>query len=129
MIPLRKRKTVLLLALLLISIDAFAQQDRAVADNSAGEPPKVGLRVLEVMAGSPAASAGLELMDTISRYGDFTVIDAASYFAARDAHLKSPSAKVEIVFWRGRQRLTAMISPGRMGIKFNLARPSGRAQY
>src|SRR5436190_16587695 len=111
MIRLRKRKTLLLLGPLLISINAFAQQDRPVADSSAGEPPKVGLRVLEVLAGSPAASVGLQSMDVISKYSDFAVVDAASYFAARDAHQKSPTTKVEIVYWRGRQRMTSIISP------------------
>src|SRR4051812_10145988 len=81
MISLRK-SPLLLLASLLISINAFAQ-DRPVADSSAGEPPKVGLRVIEVLPGSPAAAAGLQTMDTISKYGDFAVVDAASYFVAR----------------------------------------------
>jgi tetratricopeptide (TPR) repeat protein len=116
-------KTLLLLALLLTSINIAAQQDRPVADSSAGEPPKVGLRVLDVLAGSPAASAGLQPMDMISKYGDLAVVDAASYFVARDSHQRSGFVKVEIVFWRGRQRMTALISSGRMGIKFNEYNP------
>jgi len=113
------RRTLLLLTVLLTSINIAAQQDRPVADSSAGEPPKVGLRVLDVLAGSPAAAAGLQPMDMISKYGDFVIVDAASYFTARDAHQRSPSAKVEIVYWRGRQRMTSLISSGRLGIKFN----------
>jgi tetratricopeptide (TPR) repeat protein len=123
MICLPARRTLLLLTVLLISINVAAQQDRPVAEGGAGEPPKVGLRVLDVLAGSPAASAGLQPMDTISKYGDFAVVDAASYFAARDAHQRSPNAKVEIVYWRGRQRMTSIIAPGRMGIKFNEYNP------
>src|SRR5438034_1279630 len=45
-------------------------------------------------------------------------------FAARDAHQRSPNAKVEIVYWRGRQRMTAIIPPGRMRIKFNQYNPA-----
>jgi tetratricopeptide (TPR) repeat protein len=117
------RRTLLLLTVLLISINVSAQQDRPIPDGGAGEPPKVGLRVLDVLAGSPAASAGLQSLDIISKYGDSAVVDAASYFAARDAHQRSPRAKVEIVYWRGRQKMTSIIAPGRMGIKFNEYNP------
>jgi tetratricopeptide (TPR) repeat protein len=115
------QRLLLLLTVFLLSINVAAQQDSPVA--GAGEPPKVGLRLLEVLAGSPASSAGLQPMDMISKYGDFAIVDAASYFAARDAHQRSPNAKVEIVYWRGRQRMTSIIPPGRMGIKFNEYNP------
>jgi tetratricopeptide (TPR) repeat protein len=116
-------KALLLSLLLSISLNATAQQEKATADGN-GEPPKIGLRVLDVLAGSPAASAGLETMDVITKYGDVTIVDAASYFVARDTHQRSPNAKVEIVYWRGRQRMTSIIPPGRMGIKFNEYNPA-----
>jgi tetratricopeptide (TPR) repeat protein len=118
----RTLKALLLLILLSVSFDVVAQQDRP-ADNNAGDPPKVGLRVLEVLPGSPAATAGLQPMDLITRYGDVTVVDAASYFTARDAHQRTPNAKVEIGYWRGRQAMSSIIPPGRMGIKFSEYNP------
>src|ERR1700740_3138999 len=111
-------KALLLSLLLSISLNVAAQQEKAAADGN-GEPPRIVLRVLDVLAGSPAASAGLETMDVITKYGDVTIVDAASYFVARDAHQRSPNAKVEIVYWRRRERMTAIIPPGRMGIRFN----------
>jgi tetratricopeptide (TPR) repeat protein len=123
MIYVPTRKLLLLLAALFISVNVVAQ-DRPVTDSNAGNPPKVGLRVLDVLAGSPAAAAGLQPMDTISKYGDYAIVDAASYFVARDAHQRTPTAKVEIVYWRGRQQMTSIIPPGRMGIKFNEYNPA-----
>ena len=107
-----------LAATIFLSINVAAQQERSNSTVDA-EPPKVGLRVLEVLAGSPAAAAGLQSMDIITQYGDSQVVDAASYFAARDAYQRSRGAGVEIVYWRGRQRMRSIIRPGRMGIQFN----------
>jgi hypothetical protein len=35
-------------------------------------------------------------MDTISKYGDFAIVDAASYFVARDAHKDRPGLKLKL---------------------------------
>ena len=114
----------LLAATIFLSINVAGQQKRSNSTVDA-DPPKVGLRVLEVLAGSPAAAAGLQSMDIITQYGESPVVDAASYFAARDAYQKSRGAEVEIAYWRGRQRLTSIIRPGRMGIQFNEYNPVG----
>jgi tetratricopeptide (TPR) repeat protein len=110
----------LLLSASVLSANLHAQQERSVAGNSAAEqPPKVGLRVTEVLSGSPAEQAGLQPMDVLSRYGQYEIVDAASYFTAREEFEKSPESKVEIVYWRSRERLTTWIKPGRLGINFN----------
>jgi tetratricopeptide (TPR) repeat protein len=89
----------------------------------AEQPPGRALRILEVDEGMPAQTAGLQSMDLLSRYGEFEIVDDASYFAAREFYEKSPDARVRIVVWRGRQRLTATVPPGRMGIETNEYNP------
>lgn len=87
---------------MLRSVEVSAQQTSATArDTTSERPPQVGLRVLEVNQGSPADKAGLKPMDTIVKYGDFAIVDSASYFAARDVYEKSPDSKVALVYWRG----------------------------
>lgn len=58
--------------------------------------PGKGLRIIEVYPGSAAERAGLKPMDLIFRYGEFEIVDDASYFAARDAYEKSPGATKSI---------------------------------
>jgi tetratricopeptide (TPR) repeat protein len=110
----------LALLLVLLSINVCAQQERSIAGISTKEePPKVGLRVTKVEYGTPAHEAGLQQMDVICRYGNHQIVDAASYFAAREAYDKFPESKVEIVYWHFRERVATWIKPGRLGIEFN----------
>ena len=113
-------QTVLLLSLTAwLSINGGAQQERSVAGaTTKEEPPKAGLRVLKVL-GNPAAEAGLQTMDVVSRYGNYQIVDAASYFAAREAYEKFPQSKVEIVYWHNRERVATWVTPGRLNIEFN----------
>lgn len=105
---------------LLLSISVVAQSERSVAGTSTNlEPPKVGLRVTEVVAGTPAQEAGLQPMDVLSRYGRHEIVDAASYFRARETYEEFSESKVEIVYWRGRERIATWVKPGRLGIEFN----------
>lgn len=89
----------------------------------AEQPPTRALRILTVDEGGPAQTAGLQPMDLLSRYGDFEVMDRASYYAAREFYEKSRDARVTIVVWRGRQRLTATVPPGRLYIETNEYNP------
>jgi tetratricopeptide (TPR) repeat protein len=114
----------LALSLVFVSCATKAQQTISVAGLTTEEnPPRVGLRVLNVHDGSVGSEAGLKAMDIISKYGDFAIVDSASYFAARDAYEKYPAAKVEMVYWRGRQRVAIQVSSGRLGIEFNEYNP------
>jgi tetratricopeptide (TPR) repeat protein len=120
----------LILALCLLSTAcaaaAAASPGRSQTQSSqapAEQPPRRALRLLTVDEGMPAQAAGLLPMDLLSRYGDFEIVDDASYFAAREFYEKSPDARVKIVVWRGRQRMTATVPPGRMGFETNEYNP------
>lgn len=78
-----------------------------------------GLRITEVYPGSPADRAGLKFMDVIFRYGEFQIVDDASYFTARDAYEKSPEATVDIMVWRDGKVITKTVDSGRLGMETN----------
>jgi len=101
-----------------VSFDAAAQETTSANE----KPPQAGLRLLEVLERGPAQTAGLKPMDIIVKYGDFPVLDAASYFAARDAVEKSRTPAV-LVYWRRGERLETEVS-GRLGIKFDEYNPA-----
>ena len=82
-------------------------------------PPKLGLRVIEVIPHGQAERAGIQYMDTLSKYGKFTIIDHSTYYKARAEYLKNPDVKVELEFWRGPTRLTIEVVPGNLGIVTN----------
>src|SRR2546430_17471835 len=110
-------KSFVLVLVMLGAIEAFAEQSQSIADVTArDEPPKVGLRVLKVYDGSPAHDVGLKSMDMIVKYGDFAIVDSASYFVAREAMEKFPNSKVEVVYWRGGGRVSEKGSSGGPGI-------------
>jgi tetratricopeptide (TPR) repeat protein len=78
-----------------------------------------GLRITKVYPGSPAERAGLKPMDLIFRYGEFEIVDSASYFAARDAYEKSPGATIEIMVWRDGKASRKTVESGWLGIDSN----------
>ena len=55
----------------------------------AADKPQVGIRVFEVGPDTPAQRAGLKPNDVIVKFGDFAVVDTATYFVARDTLEKS----------------------------------------
>ena len=97
----------------------LAQEKSAPAASAPQTPSQVGLRVLKVHEGSAAEVAGLQRMDVISKYGEVSVADGASYFAARATYEKSAASKVELVFWHGREQKAVLVPPGRLGVEFN----------
>jgi tetratricopeptide (TPR) repeat protein len=108
------------LTLVLSPVEGSAQEvGPNTRDASSEKPPRVGLRVLEVAEGSPAQKAGLQPRDVIVKFGDFAVVDFASYFGARDVAEKSRAAKVAVVYWRGRERIETLMAGARLGIRFN----------
>jgi tetratricopeptide (TPR) repeat protein len=114
----------LALTLVLSSVEVWAQEvNPKTRDATSEKAPRVGLRVLEVAEGSPAQKAGLQPRDVIVKYGDFAVVDAASYFDARDVAEKSRNAKVALVYWRERERIESVITGPRLGIRFNEYNP------
>jgi tetratricopeptide (TPR) repeat protein len=54
--------------------------------------------------------------------GKFQITDNSSYFRAKEAYKNSPEP-FEIVFWRGRQQMTATVSSSTLGIYFNEYNP------
>lgn len=82
-----------------------------------------GLRITKVYPGSPAERAGLKTMDVIFRYGEFEIVDSASYFTARDAYEKSPEATIDIMVWRDGRVITKKIESGRLGMETNEYNP------
>ena len=72
--------------------------------------PQAGAIVVEVVAGSPAAQAGLEANDVITRIGDQSIDTNANVQTAVRAH--KPGDRVEIVWMRGEQELRATVVLG-----------------
>jgi tetratricopeptide (TPR) repeat protein len=62
-------------------------------------------------------------MDLIFRYGEFEIVDSASYFAARDAYEKSPGAMIDIMLWRDGRASTKTVESGWLGIDSNEYNP------
>ena len=79
------------------------------------EPPKVGVRIIEITPDGQLEKAGIEVMDLLSKYGKFTVIDHSTYYKARESYLKTPDQKVKVQFWRGRTPMTVELLPGTIG--------------
>jgi hypothetical protein len=77
------------------------------------------LRITEVTPGGAAERAGLKTMDVVFRYGDFEILDDASFFAARDTYENSRESEIPVVVWRGGQAVKTMVPPGRLGIESN----------
>ena len=70
--------------------------------------PQAGAIVVEVVPGSPAAAAGLEADDVITRIGDQTVQTNANVQTAVRAH--KPDEKVEVEWSHGGERRTATVT-------------------
>ncbi|MGH9153498.1 MAG: S1C family serine protease, partial [Acidimicrobiales bacterium] len=69
--------------------------------------PPAGAIVVEVVPGSPAAQAGLEANDVITRIGDQEIDTNANLQTAVRAH--KPGDRVEIVWSRGEEELRATV--------------------
>jgi len=80
--------------------------------------PGRGLRITEVFEGA-AERAGLKRMDLIFRYGDFEILDKASFYAARDSLQNRGVSEVPIVIWRDGKALKLKVEPGSLGIDTN----------
>jgi tetratricopeptide (TPR) repeat protein len=78
-----------------------------------------GLRIIRVFADSPAERVGLKPMDLIFRYGDFDVLDDASYFAARETYEKSRAPEVQLLVWRDGKAVEFMVPSGWLGVQSN----------
>jgi hypothetical protein len=101
------------------SIAAQSLQSPASSERFTGK----GLRITNVYPGSPAERAGLKEMDLIFRYGEFEIVDSASYFTARDAYEKSPGAKIDIIVWRDGKASKITVESGWLGIDSNEYNP------
>lgn len=117
-------KTLLILCLLVTGTSAcsslLARASQVRGSQELKERPSgKGLRITEVHEGSPAQRAGLKRMDVIVRYGDFEIVDEASYFAAREAYENRREPEIPIVVWRHGKAVKTTVRPGRLGIESN----------
>ena len=95
----------------------FARPTRlSRSQTSNRNPPDKGLRVTRVYADSPAQGAGIQNMDVITRYGEFKIVDDASFFAAKNHYEAAKVPTVEIEVWRGIFSMTAKVRPGWLGV-------------
>jgi tetratricopeptide (TPR) repeat protein len=119
--------TVLLLALLITSTSACSSLlARAAQLRGSQEPANIqarfsgkGMRITAVHPDSLAEHAGLKPMDVIFRYGDFEVVDEASYFAAREAYQNIRNSRIPLAVWRDGKPVSIRVEPGRLGIESN----------
>ena len=79
--------------------------------------PGRGLRITGVHPDSPAERAGLKMMDTIFRYGDFAIVDDASFFTARDHYDNGLAREIPLVIWRAGRAQKIVVPPGKLGIE------------
>ena len=79
--------------------------------------PGRGLRITVVHPDSPSERAGLKMMDTIFRYGDFAIVDDASFFTARDHYDNGREREIPLVIWRAGKARRIAVPPGKLGIE------------
>ena len=79
--------------------------------------PGRGIRITVVHQGSAAELAGLKTMDVIFRYGDFEIVDDASFFTARDNYDNGRASEIPFVIWRAGKALRIAVPPGKLGIE------------
>lgn len=72
-----------------------------------------GVEISEVVPNSPAAKAGLRSGDVLSEFDDEPVVEAAQLSQMVSATM--PGEKVKVAFWRGSQRLIAVVAIGSAG--------------
>ena len=85
--------------------------------------PYVGCRVIKVVPDSQAERAGIQVMDLLSKYGEFTVVDHSTYYKAREVYLKNPKVKIPVEFWRGHEKIVIKVFPGTLGVRTNEYNP------
>ena len=98
---------------------SFAQPQQLQLPEGNQVPPKVGVRVIEIIPAGPAEGAGVQVMDLLSKYGKFTIVDHSTYYKAREFYLRNPNVKVKLEFWRGRSPFTIEAFPGTIGMDTN----------
>ena len=111
------------LCVLVTLVLTLAVQLQAQELTAEQRPPQQGVRVIEVDPGSQEDRAGIQVMDLLTKYGEFTVTDFSTYYKAREAYFKQPDKKVQLELWRGRTRLTVQVFPGTWGMDTNEFNP------
>lgn len=126
--PNRRYRLFLLLALVLTTFTSvFAQTQQPDLAEGNREPPRLGVRVIEIIPNGQAEAGGVQTMDLLAKYGKFTIVDHSTYYKAREFYLRTPKTKVKVVFWRGRSPYTIEVLPGLMGMDTNEYNPVGYA--
>jgi hypothetical protein len=109
------RYCLLLMALITNCASSHTQQRLSDLPEGNLEPPKVGVRVIEVDPGGQLDNAGIQVMDLLSKYGKFEVVDHSTYYKAREFYLRTPHKRVKVQFWRGRVPMMIEVLPGTIG--------------
>ena len=126
--PIRLYRLFLLLTVVLTAFtSAFAQTQKHELAEGNREPPKLGVRVIEIIPDGQAEAGGVQVMDLLAKYGKFTIVDHSTYYKAREFYLRTPKVKVKLVFWRGRSPYTIQVLPGLMGMDTNEYNTTGYA--
>ena len=94
----------------------LARTSLSSSQQTGQSPPKRGLQITQVFPDSPAETAGLHTMDVISTYGEFEIVDDATFFAAKNHYQEKHIPTVEIVVWRGLTRMSAQVRSGWLGV-------------
>src|SRR2546428_3746052 len=111
---IKPRLTFFLGQLLIAFCATTPAQERLAPPGSVPQTPsQVGLRVLKVQEGSAAEVAGLQSMDVISKYGEVSVVDGASYFAALGTFGQNAAAKGGVAILQLGEQQNGFGSPGR----------------
>jgi tetratricopeptide (TPR) repeat protein len=56
-------------------------------------------------------------MDVMFRYGDFAIVDDASFFTARDAYENGREREIPLIIWREGKALRIAVPPGKLGVE------------
>lgn len=113
--PRRSLLPFLLCVILAGCASSFAQSQKYELPEGNQNPPMVGVRIIEVDPEGQLAAAGVQVMDLLSKYGKFTVVDHSTYYKAREFYLNTPDQKVKVKIWRGRMPMTIEVLPGTIG--------------
>jgi len=79
-------------------------------------PPERGLKVMQVFDNSPARMAGIESGDIIMQYGQYLIVDDASFFLARTHYEDSAQRTVEVVIYRRSRQMLLTVPTGWLGV-------------
>ncbi len=95
----------------------FRRSDPQPAPSSGSAGPHGGALVVEVVPGSPASSAGLQVGDVIVRYAGDEIEDATALRSAIARFADKRDGALLVATWRAGETVECAVSAGRIGIR------------